>query len=211
LKYGFGKKIGIGNKPAVIVIDTQNYMLGIEGHDKEFPSSCGEYGRKAVNIISRVLGYTRKLGFPIIYTKFTISSERDMGAYGLKRQFMNTENWCLRNTKGAEISDSIKPRDGDIIIEKLKPSAFFGTPLLSFLINLGVDTVIIMGGATSNCVRATVFDASSFNFRTILVSDGVFDRIRVSHEISLFDMDRQFADVMSSDELIEELSVKFMI
>src|SRR5690606_8558530 len=76
-----------------------------------------------------------------------------------------------------------------------------GTPLLGYLIEREVDTVIIMGGSTSNCVRATVFDASSYNFRTIVVQEGVFDRIPISHAISLFDMDRQFADVVPSAEV----------
>jgi len=53
--------------------------------------------------------------------------------------------------------------------------------------------VIIVGGATSNCIRATVFDASSYNLRAIVPQEAVFDRIPISHAISLFDMDRQFA------------------
>jgi nicotinamidase-related amidase len=62
---------------------------------------------------------------------------------------------------------------------------------------------VVVGGATSNCVRATVFDASSFNFRTIVPADAVFDRQPISHAISLFDMDRQFADVTTSDAVID--------
>ena len=61
------------------------------------------------------------------------------------------------------------------------------------------------GGATSNCVRATVFDASSYNFRTIVAREAVFDRIPVSHAISLFDMDRQFADVVDCADIVRYL------
>jgi nicotinamidase-related amidase len=64
------------------------------------------------------------------------------------------------------------------------------------LVDRGIDTVIVCGGATSNCVRATVFDASSLNYRTIVAEEAVMDRIPVSNAISLFDMDRQFADVV---------------
>ena len=59
---------------------------------------------------------------------------------------------------------------------KKKPSGFFGTPLLSYLVDRRIDTVIVCGGATSNCIRATVFDSSSYNFRTIVPADAVFDR-----------------------------------
>ena len=70
----------------------------------------------------------------------------------------------------------------------------------------GIDTVVIVGGATSNCIRATVFDAASFNFRAIVPHEAVFDRIPVSHAISLFDMDRQFADVVPMTEVLAHFS-----
>jgi nicotinamidase-related amidase len=74
--------------------------------------------------------------------------------------------------------------------------------VLSLLVDRGIDTVIVCGGATSNCVRATVFDSASLNFRTIVAEEAVMDRIPVSHAISLFDMDRQFADVVKCDEIV---------
>ena len=66
--------------------------------------------------------------------------------------------------------------------------------------------MIVTGGATSNCIRATVFDASSYNFRTIVPQEAVFDRIPVSHAISLFDMDRQFADVVATEDVLGYLN-----
>ena len=89
---------------------------------------------------------------------------------------------------------------------KKKPSGFHGTPLLGYLVDRRIDTVIIMGGATSNCVRATVFDAASWNFRAIVPQEAVFDRIPISHAISLFDMDRQFADVVPVADVIQYLN-----
>ncbi len=88
---------------------------------------------------------------------------------------------------------------------KKKPSGFHGTPLLGYLVERQIDTVIIVGGATSNCIRATVFDAASYNYRAIVPQEAVFDRIPVSHAISLFDMDRQFADVVGVQETLEYL------
>ena len=74
------------------------------------------------------------------------------------------------------------------------------------MLERGIDTVIIVGGATSNCVRATVFDAASYNLRAIVAQEAVFDRIPVSHAISLFDMDRQFADVTAVAEVVQYLN-----
>jgi nicotinamidase-related amidase len=114
----------------------------------------------------------------------------------------------VKGTPGAAIEPILGPEKGDIVFVKKKPSAFFGTPLAAMLIDRGIDTVVVCGGATSNCVRASVFDASSYNFRTIVVSDAVIDRVAASHEMSLFDMDRQFADVMTLDALLAAAKAK---
>ena len=73
--------------------------------------------------------------------------------------------------------------------------------MLGYLIDRHIDTVIVVGGSTSNCVRATVFDAASYNYRVIIPQEAVFDRFPISNAISLFDMDRQFADVVSIQEV----------
>ena len=101
-------------------------------------------------------------------------------------------------------ADVVKHATLALVIEHLKkkPSAFHGTPLLGLLVDRGVDSVIVLGGATSNCVQATVFDAASYNLRAAVPQEAVFDRIPVSHAIALFDMDRQFADVVTVAETI---------
>ena len=106
---------------------------------------------------------------------------------------------------GAELIPSLRPGPNDVVFVKKKPSGFHGTPLLGYLVERGIDTVVIVGGATSNCIRATVFDAASFNLRAIVPAEAVFDRIPVSHAISLFDMDRQFADVVPVEAVLQHL------
>jgi isochorismate hydrolase len=55
-------------------------------------------------------------------------------------------------------------------------------------------------------VRATVIDAFSNNFRTIVVQDGVFDRGETSHRINLFDMHAKYADVQTTDEVLDYIA-----
>ncbi len=199
---GFGRRMGIGERPAVVCIDAQRYMFGEDGRDEDYPSSCGPAGRAGLRKIGELLDAARARNWPIVFTRFEVDDAADMGAYARKREFRDVETWCVTGTKGAEIEPSLGPRPGDIVLVKKKPSAFFGTPLVSLLVDRGVDTVIVCGGSTSNCVRASVFDSCSYNFRTIVVSDAVIDRLAASHEMSLFDMDRQFADVMSLEALL---------
>ena len=71
----------------------------------------------------------------------------------------DSEYVYLEGTHGSEIVADIAPQPGDLVITKKKPSSFFGTQLLPYLIDRQVDTLIVTGGSTCNCVRATVFDA----------------------------------------------------
>jgi len=199
---GFGRRMGLGRRPAVLCIDAQRYMFGEDGRDDAYPSSCGPAARRALPRMQHLLDAARRRGWPVVFTRFVIDDAADMGVYGRKRAFSDSPNWCRAGTPGAEIMPELGPRDGDRVLVKKKPSAFFGTPLAAMLIDRGVDTVVVCGGSTSNCVRATVFDASSYNFRTIVVADAVIDRVPASQEMSLFDMDRQFADVLSLDALL---------
>jgi nicotinamidase-related amidase len=91
------------------------------------------------------------------------------------------------------------------VLRKTKQSAFHGTPLVDLLVSFGVDTVVLVGGSTSNCIRASAIDAASHNFRTVVVRDGVFDRIRISHEVNLMDIARQIGDVVGSGDVLAYL------
>jgi nicotinamidase-related amidase len=81
-----------------------------------------------------------------------------------------------RTVDGDDFLQDVAPQPGDIIVHKEKPSAFFGTPLLSKLIERHIDTVIVTGCTTSGCVRGTVIEAFSNNFKVAVVENGVFDR-----------------------------------
>ncbi|MBL8384598.1 MAG: isochorismatase family protein [Burkholderiales bacterium] len=203
----FGRRMGFGTRPALVAIDCQRYMVGERGiDDARYPSSCGAIGWAAVDQVVRLARAARVAGAPVFFTRFALDpSGADIGVYGRKRDLLQSPYWCLDGTPGAELLPELGPEPGDIVFVKKKPSGFFGTPLLAYLVDRGVDTVIVCGGATSNCIRATVFDASSYNFRTIVAREAVFDRIPVSHAISLFDMDRQFADVVGCDDIVRYL------
>jgi nicotinamidase-related amidase len=205
----FARRMGFGARPAIVAIDCQRYMVGQRGaNDAEtYPSSCGEVGWQAVDRIAQILSAGRGAGVPIFMTRFALDpSGNDIGVYGRKRDFMQRDDWCIEGTPGAELLPELERADSDIVFVKKKPSGFFGTPLLQMLIDRQVDTVIVLGGATSNCVRATVFDASSYNYRAIVPQDAVFDRLPTSHAMSLFDMDRQFADVMTAADVVTHLN-----
>ena len=108
--------------------------------------------------------------------------------------------------RGYEFVKEIAPEPGDLLLPKNQASAFFGTPLASHLVQMGVDTVVVVGCTTSGCVRGSVVDGFAYNFKVVVPQDCVYDRSQVSHAVNLFDMSEKYADVMTSAEAIRVLS-----
>lgn len=202
---GWGKRMGFGAKPAVIVVDVNYDFIGdkpepIMESIKRWRYSCGDVGWAGVDAIARLLGTARPKGVPIFYT--TVEHRVDALDYGRDRDknFRTGEATSLTGSKGPTIPDQISPQPADVVISKKKASAFFGTPLASYLIDLGIDTLLVTGVSTSGCVRATVVDGHAYNFRVCLVEEGCFDRSVVAHKVNLFDMHMKYADVVSLAE-----------
>jgi len=205
----WARTIGYGARPAVIVIDVQNYMAGEEaGNDPDkYPYAAPDVAWPAVRKIQDLLAAARAAATPIVYTRFAIDREAgDAGLFDAKIGAPDSKNVYLEGTHGSEIVTDIAPELGDLVITKKKPSSFFGTPLLPYLIDRQIDTLIVTGGSTCNCVRATVFDAFSLNYRAIVPSDAVFDRMPISQAINLFDMNRCLADVVETSEVVGYLA-----
>jgi nicotinamidase-related amidase len=199
---GFGKRSGLGRRPALVIIDVQYRTVGTKPMPfaeaiKEFPTSCGEIGWAAARNIARLLTFFRERRWPVIYPYVSPKESFDKGRLSEKVPALMT---VAKN--GYDFMAEIAPADGDILLPKKHPSAFFGTPLTSYLVDLGVDTLIVTGCTTSGCVRGTVVDGFAYNFRAIVPHDCVYDRSQVSHAVNLFDMSEKYADVMSCDELL---------
>lgn len=208
---GYGRVGGGGLRPALIVIDVTHEFVGDEPEStldsiRKFPNSCGQAGWDAMDRIAELLEACRKGNIPVLYTKGM--DDRDAlsrGSWGWKKAPDAELSLSSSNTIGNTIPERITPVSGERVIQKTKPSAFFGTPLASYLIHLGVDTLIVTGTTTSGCIRATVLDSFSLNFRTLVVEDATFDRIEASHIMNCFDMNSKYADVISTGDALAYL------
>jgi maleamate amidohydrolase len=202
---GFGRRTGLGARPALLIIDVQYRTVGSTPKPfweaiKEYPTACGDVGWSAVTRIARLLALFRDRNWPVLYPYVSPKETFDKGRLADKVPALMT---IARN--GYDFVAEIAPRVDDILLPKKHPSAFFGTPLASYLIEAGVDTLVVTGCTTSGCVRGTVVDAFAFNFRVAVPHDAVYDRSSTSHAVNLFDMSEKYADVSSTDELLEEL------
>jgi len=199
---GYGKRQGFGRKPAVIVVDVNYNFVGdvpepILESIKKYRNSCGEEGWQGVYQISRLLDGARDKKVPIFYSTAPSHRVALMAGRWHGKNSRGTEDFHSHAQDGNAIVREIAPHEGDIVILKDKPSVFFGTPLMSYLHELQVDTLLVAGTTTSGCVRATVVDAFSYNFKVVVVEECVFDRGQTSHKLNLFDMQAKYADVVT--------------
>jgi len=208
---GYGRRAGWGERPVVIVVDVNYNFVGdrpepIRESVKRWRNSCGEEGWQAAERIAVLLEAARARRVPVIY-----STGMDVRPDGFERgrwkdkNSRGGEDWTTHRTDGNTIIAPISPRAEDVVVRKDKPSVFFGTLLSSFLIDLQADSLLVCGTTTSGCVRATVVDAFSYNFRVSIVEDCTFDRGQASHAVNLFDMSQKYADVVSLAETREYL------
>ena len=215
---GFGSLAEWGKRPALLIIDV-NYAFCDEKPTpilesiKKWRTSCGEYAWEAMPVLEKLIDTCRGKGIPIIYTTGTQRPDKwDAGSWAWKSSRRKDEAFAAAplltsdGLDGNEIVAEIAPGPRDIVIRKQKPSGFAGTPLTSYLQLLGCDSVIVTGTTTSGCVRATVLDAFSLNYRVTVVEDGCFDRAQANHAVNLCDMHAKYANVMPSDEVIGYLN-----
>ncbi len=203
---GFGRSGGIGTRPALLIIDVQYRTVGTRRLPyweaiEEYPTACGDVGWAAVDHIRPLLAEFRRLGLPVLYPHVAPkNADTDSGRLAEKVPSIMTID-----RRGYDFVEEIAPRKGDVLLPKKHPSAFFGTPLVSHLIDLGADTLFVTGCTTSGCVRSSVSDAFAYNFKVVVPQECVYDRSPTSHAANLFDMNAKYADVMPTDEAIAGL------
>jgi nicotinamidase-related amidase len=201
-KANFGHPIGWGRKIAIIVVDMTRAFV-----EDRFLLGSAKMGQVALGEIARLLEAARPIGIPVFFTRMVPFQNRTEagrwydscpGIFGRPDHPPSIES--------AEIPPEIAPSLEETVIVKGKPSAFFGTPLHSMLTFHNVDTLIITGMVTSGCVRATVDDAFSYDYRVIIPEECVADRAEVPHQVNLFDMDMISADVLPLAQVLRHLS-----
>ena len=135
-----------------------------------------------------------------------LESGEDCGIWGTRTDTPDSLQNIKNGSRRAELDERLRiDRTRDIIINKRMASAFHETNLPSLLQFHRVDTVIVTGGSTSGCVRASVVDSLSHSFRTIVPEECVADKHESPHYANLYDMALKYADVMPAADVIAYL------
>jgi nicotinamidase-related amidase len=200
---------GAGARPVLVLVDLYRWVFGDVREPlleaiKTWPGSCGPAAWDSLPHIQRLLAEARDLAIPVVHLTGLegMPGWRDFNPRGGgSADPVNPEHRRRRY----EIVDEVAPIEGEVVLRKSAPSAFWGTPLDGHLTALKADTIVVAGESTSGCVRATVVDAKSHRYKVLVPEECVFDRDEASHAINLFDLEEKYADVIPLDETIEYL------
>jgi nicotinamidase-related amidase len=113
---------------------------------------------------------------------------------------------AIDGTEGAEIIEDIKPDHNDYVVKKRRFSGFYGTDLDLYLRELGVNTVVLVGGPTHVSIRYTAVDSYQLRYRTYVLTDCTDSQTQELYESALEDM--FFVKKISSKGFLKILSTK---
>jgi maleamate amidohydrolase len=198
-------KFGFGEKLAIVNVDFQRAYTDLEGFKTSY-----ETDPRQIEHTNRISSLARAKDMPVIWTRVGyMAGGGDAGVWGTRT---NTPDSLQNIQRGSERWE-FDPRcdvheDKDAIYTKRMPSAFFETPLASWLVFHKVDTVVVTGGSTSGCVRATAVDSVSHGYRTIVPIECVADKHESYHFANLTDLQLKYADVEPVQAVIDWLEAR---
>jgi nicotinamidase-related amidase len=201
LSKGFGGRVGYGSRPAVVVID-----MALSWLDESSPIGSRNVA-SVMDPLLKILDAARRADVPIFFTTMAFDrvGAEAYGPVGKKLLHMSEGGSQIRGDARPELDPRLGRRDKEILFEKQRASAFWGTPFSSYLAARNVDTLLITGCSTSGCVRATAESAHNAGLHTIVAKEAVSDRSPLAHACNLIDIDMRYADVEPTDNVLAYL------
>lgn len=198
------KKFGFGEKLAIVNVDFQQAYTRIDMFKTAYETNPRQI--EYTNTISRL---ARERGMPVIWSRVGYKDDAgDAGVWGTRTDTPDS----LQNIRYGSDRHAFDPRcqidANDLQYTKRMPSAFFETQLNSYLRWHKVDTVVVTGGSTSGCVRATAVDALSYGFRAIVPIETCADKHESYHFANLTDLLIKYADVEPVQTVIDWLEAR---
>ena len=199
-----------GSKPAILNIDNYRSVAGDEPMDilemiKTWPGAMGNSAWTALDNISDLLQTARAADIPVAHVHGLPFEECAINPWGGGPANVADMSPAERDRyeRRFDFMPQAAPVEGELVLRKTGPSAFFGTPLVAGLTAWDIDTLIITGESTSGCVRASVVDAKAYRFNVVIAEECVYDRHEACHAVNLFDMHQKYATVLPLSEIKE--------
>jgi maleamate amidohydrolase len=197
------KRFGFGRKAILVNIDPQKSYTRTDLYKTAYQTDPRQL--EYVNDLAKKF---RALNWPVVWTHVAyMESAEDAGIWGTRTDTPDSLQNIKFDSDRSQFDERVEiDQLKDVIYLKKMPSAFFETQLQSLCVWHQVDTVILTGGSTSGCIRATAVDALSRGYRTIVPEECVADKHESYHFANLTDLSLKYADVLDVEEVFDWLA-----
>ncbi len=193
LRYGFGRR------PMLVNVDVQCAYTCVGKYATAYDNDPSQ-----MDYINALATMARNHHLPVYWTYVAFSEDgSDCGVFGSRDDTPDSLQNIKRNSPRAALDPRLVISKNDYVVNKLMPSAFHETNLQSLMVWHRCDSIIVTGGSTSGCVRATVVDGLSRGYRVIVPEECVSDLHESPHFANLYDMHKKYADVLPVKQVIE--------
>ena len=185
-------KFGFGEKAALVNVDLQRAYTDTDA----FATAYRTHPRQ-IEYVNTLAALARRKNMPVIWTyvAYTQSAD-DAGVWGSRTNTPDSLQNITEGSARAELDPRLDvDRRRDAVVNKRMASVFHDSPIPSLLVWHKVDTVVLTGGSTSGCVRASAVASLSHGYRTIVPEECVADKHEIPHFANLCDMMLKYADV----------------
>jgi len=196
------KRFGFGEKAILVNVDLQKAYTR-----PDLFKTAYETDPKQLIYVNELAEKFRNLGWPVVWTYVAyMESGEDCGIWGTRTDTPDSLQNIKFGSDRSELDDRLHiDSEKDVIYCKKMPSAFFETQLQSLCVWHQIDTIVLTGGSTSGCIRATAVDSLSRGYRTIVPEECVADKHESYHFANLTDLSIKYADVLEVREIFEYL------
>lgn len=201
-------RFGFGKKAVLVNIDPQKAYTRPDLYKTAY-----ETDPKQLAYINLLVEKFHSLKWPVVWTHVAyMNSAEDAGVWGERTDTPDSLQNIKFDSERSEFDDRLNiDHDNDVIYLKKMPSAFFETQLQSLLVYHQVDTVILTGGSTSGCIRATGVDSLSRGYKTIIPEECVADKHESYHYANLTDLSLKYCDVLDVKDVAQWLDEKIAV
>ena len=190
----------------MIIQDLQNDVISEGG---AFAGNGGydhAQSQNVVEIVARLAAAARSVGVPIIHVHYVV----DPGAPGTKQnaglyRAVKEENALVRGTWGAAAAPGVEPQEGDLVVEKMRTSAFYNTRLMTLLQGFGTEAVVVTGAWTHMSIEHTARYGADAGYRMIVVSDGCSSINDEWHNVALSHALTAVAEIATTGQVADAL------
>ena len=195
------RKFGFGARLAIVNVDFQQAYTRIDRFVTAYQTDP-----RQIEFVNQISSLARDRDMPVIWSRVAyMDNAADAGVWGTRTDTPDSLQNIKYDSERHAYDERCDICPVDLQYTKRMPSAFFETPLASYLVTQRVDTVVVTGGSTSGCVRATAVDALSHGYRTIVPIETCADKHASYHFANLTDLQLKYADVEPVQTVIDWL------